>query len=280
MTIPHLLAMLFLLLSLPSCENTDVSTAVDAGLDAVKAVTLSDQEVREIASQSARYADDKHTLAPVGGTYDQRLRGLVGQRFQDGDLQFNYAVYLSPEVNAFAMADGTIRIHSALMDLLDDGELRFVIGHEMGHVVKRHIRKQIQLAYAARAVRKGLASQNNAAGEIARSFFGGFAETLMNAQFSQLEEKEADDYGLAFLQREKFAPRAAVTALNKIALLAPGHSFLSSHPDPAKRAKRLLDQVEGRAVSMEEKKENLLARFKTLVLARLPFFHKEGEGGW
>jgi putative metalloprotease len=29
---------------------------------------------------------------------------------------FRYKVYLSPTVNAFAMADGTIRIYSGLMD--------------------------------------------------------------------------------------------------------------------------------------------------------------------
>lgn len=42
---------------------------------------------------------------------------LVGQHLQDGSLKFNYGVYLSPEVNAFAMANGTIRIYSGLMDI-------------------------------------------------------------------------------------------------------------------------------------------------------------------
>jgi len=76
------------------------------------------------------------------------------------------------------------------MDMRDDGELRFVIAHEMGHVMKNHIRKKIQISYAASAMRKGIASRNNIAADVARSLFGGLAETLMNAQFSQLEEKE------------------------------------------------------------------------------------------
>ncbi|RPI33836.1 MAG: peptidase M48, partial [Nitrospiraceae bacterium] len=233
---------------LSGCENTDVMTATDAGLDAVKALTLSDKDVQEIASQSAQYSDKGHTLATDENKYAKRLNRLVGHQFQDGDLKFNYGVYISPEVNAFAMANGTIRIYSGLMDMLSDGELRFVIGHEMGHVMKNHIRKKIQLAYAASAVRKGIASQNNAAGDVARSLFGGLAESLMNAQFSQLEEKEADDYGLVFLKREKFEPRDAVSALKKIAKLGKGHSFLSSHPDPEKRAERLQAQLEGRAL--------------------------------
>ena len=168
------------------------------------------------------------------------------------------------------MANGTIRIYSGLMDMLNDGELRFVIGHEMGHVMKKHIRRKIQLAYAASAVRKGIASQNNTAGDVARSLFGGLAESLMNAQFSQLEEKEADDYGLVFLKREKFEPQDAVSALKKIARLGKAHSFLSSHPDPDKRAERLQAQLEGRALSIEEKQQNIIGKVKAFLENNFP----------
>jgi putative metalloprotease len=186
-------------------------------------------------------------------------------------VTFNYGVYLSREVNAFAMADGTIRIYSGLMDMLDDGELRFVIGHEMGHVMKKHIRKKIQLTYAARAVRKGVASQAGTAGEVARSLFGGLVESLANAQFSQFEEKEADDYGLAFLKRDMTNPASAVSALKKIAGLGKEHSFLSSHPDPYERAERLQAQIEGRAVSIEENKQNITGRLKAFLHKSLQF---------
>lgn len=269
-----LLVIIFCLSVLAGCEDTDIMTATDAGLDAVRAITLSDKDVQEIAVKSAQYSDKRHTLAPPDNKYAKRLGQLVGQQFQDGSMKFNFGVYISPEVNAFAMANGTIRVYSGLMDLLDDGELRFVIGHEMGHVMKNHIRKKIQLAYAASAVRKGLASQNNTAGDIARSLFGGLAETLMNAQFSQLEEKEADDYGLGFLRREKFEPKDAVSALKKLAGLGSSHSFLSSHPDPEKRAERMQAQLEGRALSIEEDKKNMMARVRAFLEARFPSIYK------
>jgi putative metalloprotease len=259
---------------LSGCGNTDVMTATDAGLDAVKAITLSDQDVQEIAAKSAQLADKQHGVAPPDNQYAKRLNGLVSQQFQEGNLKFNYAVYISPEVNAFAMADGTIRVYSGLMDMLNDGELRFVIGHEMGHVVKNHIRKQIQLAYAASAVRKVVSSQNSAAGEVARSLVGSYAESLMNAQFSQLEEKEADDYGLLFLKREKYSTPDAVSALRKIAKLSKGLSFLSSHPDPAKRADRLQAQLEGRALSIEETQQSLIDKIKALLERNFPFVHR------
>jgi putative metalloprotease len=261
----RLLVILFCFVFISGCDNTDVLTAIDGGKDAVKAITLSDKDVLAISSRSADILDRKNRLAPPDNKYSIRLNRIINQKFQDGDVAFNYGVYMSPEVNAFAMADGSIRIYGGLMDMLTDGELRFVIGHEMGHVMKRHIREKIRLAYAASAVRKGVASQNNAAGEIARSVFGGFAESLINAQFSQLEEKEADDYGLLFLKKKDFEPRDAVSALKKLAGLGKGHSFLSSHPDPDKRAERLQAQLEGRALSIEENKQNILSRLKVFI---------------
>ena len=261
----RLLVILFCFLFTTGCDNTDMLTAIDGGKDAVKAIMLSDKDVLAISSKSTDFLDKKNRLAPPDNKYSIRLNRLINQKFQDGDVAFNYGVYISPEVNAFAMADGSIRIYGGLMDMLTDGELRFVIGHEMGHVMKRHIREKIRLAYAASAVRKGVASQNNAAGEIARSVFGGFAESLINAQFSQLEEKEADDYGLLFLKKKDFEPRDAVSALKKLAGLGMGHSFLSSHPDPDKRAERLQAQLEGRALSIEENKQNILSRLKVFI---------------
>lgn len=262
-------------LFLSGCENTDIQTAIDAGGDAVKALTLSEKDVLELAEQSARYSDEKHVLALPENKYAVRLRRVVGEPIKNGNQNFNYGVYLSPKVNAFAMANGTIRLYSGLMDRLNDGELRFVIGHEMGHVVKNHIGKKIRLAYATSAVRKGIASQRNMAGEVASSLFGNLAESLMNAQFSQLEEKEADDYGLTFLKRNKHNPQDAVSALKNLALLGQDHSFLSSHPDPGKRAERLQSQLDGKALSIEDNQQNILARVKIFLESRFPSIYKQ-----
>ena len=227
------------LLTLSGCENTDLQLATEAGIDAVQAVTLSDQDVQQLAQQAARLSDNKNRLAESTSNYARRLEHLAGQHLEADGFRFTCRVYLSPEVNAFAMADGTIRIYSGLMDMMDDGELRFVIGHEMGHVVRNHIRKKLQLAYAASALRKGIASQANTAGAIAASQLGGFSESLVNAQFSQQEEREADDYGADFLQRLGYDRKPAVSALRKLATLSNDHSFLASHPAPGARADRL-----------------------------------------
>lgn len=234
---------------LASCEDTNVLMMTEATTEAVTAITLSDEEVKDLARRSALDLDSKHNIAPVENPYDKRLQKLIAGHTQRDGRSFDYKVYLANEVNAFAMADGTIRVYSGLMDLMNDEELLFVIGHEMGHVVKDHSRKKVVLAYATSALRKGLASQDNQVGQIASSVIGSFAEQLTHAQFSQHEERQADLYGAAFLQTEGYQISSAVSALNKLAELARQHTFLSSHPDPEARAKKLLqgDEDEGEA---------------------------------
>ncbi len=226
------------------CEDTNIDLATQAGLDAFKAITLSDKDVKMLAVRASAQSDQKNRVAGSSNSYGRRLKKLVGNGFESDGYTFNFKVYLSNQVNAFAMADGTIRIYSGLMDMMNDEELLFVVGHEMGHVVKKHIKKKIMLAYAASAVRKGVASQENSVGDIARSGIGGLLQMLLNAQFSQEEERQADDFGLFYLKQNKINTSSAVSALEKLAGLGKGHSFLSSHPDPDVRAKRIKKQVD------------------------------------
>jgi putative metalloprotease len=221
------------------CEDTDVGMALQAGADAVRAVTLDDEDVQRLADEVAQQSHRKQEVAPPENPHAKRLARLGGGHRKIGGHEFDFKVYLSPAVNAFAMADGTIRIDSGLMDMMTDGELVFVIGHEIGHVVENHIKEKLRLAYAGRAVRKAIASQQNEVGDIARSAIGALTENLLKAQFSQQEEREADDFGVMFLKQKWHDIQPAISALMKLAALGGNHSFLSSHPAPAKRAKRL-----------------------------------------
>ncbi len=242
-----LAVMIFLFPLLSGCEDdigVDLMLAADAGLDAVKAVIVSDDAVRNMAFETVQYADAQNRVAPAHSRHAQRLQRLTAPYVSHAGQRFNFKAYLTPEINAFATADGSIRIYSGLMDRMDDSELLFIIGHEMGHVIKGHSRKKIRIAYASRAIRKGAASINNEVGSIARSQIGGFAEQLLNAQYSQKEEKEADDYGLLFLKSAGHNLMVAASALQKLASTSASHSFLSSHPAPEKRSKRILVQIQ------------------------------------
>ena len=64
-------------------------------------------------------------------------RGCGGRRIcarSDVDgIPLNFKVYDVIDVNAFACPDGSVRVFSSLMDIMDDDELLGVIGHEIGH---------------------------------------------------------------------------------------------------------------------------------------------------
>ena len=239
-----------------SCEDTNVLVMTEAATDAVTAITLTDEDVQSIGQRTAQASDGKYQVAPPENSYDRRLQNLVADHHERDGYPFNFKVYLSKDINAFAMADGSIRIHSGLMDLMNDEELLFVIGHEMGHVIMNHSRKKVTMIYAASALKKGLASQDNEIGQIANSVVGTFVEQLTHAQFSQHEERQADQYGAAFLRAEGHDTSSAVSALNKLAALARQHTFLSSHPDPEARARRLLlgenDESDGQDTLLEK----------------------------
>lgn len=239
--------LIFCILFLTSCEDANVVMMTGAAMDAATAITLSDEDVRNLARRAARESDSRHRVASVTDSHHKRLQRLVEDFTAWDGRSFNFKVYLTPDVNAFAMADGTIRVYSGLMDLMSDEELLFVVGHEMGHVVKEHSRKQAVLAYASSALRKGLASQNNEIGQIAGSLIGAYAQKLATAQFSQHEERQADVYGVAFLQAQGYDKSGAVSALNKLAELARQHTFLSSHPDPESRAERIMSGEKDRS---------------------------------
>jgi hypothetical protein len=109
--------------------------------------------------------DKQAKIAPADSPYGKRLAALAVT--EDAGLKLNYKCYMTKEVNAFAMADGTIRLYSGLMDMMTDDELRYVIGHEMGHIKNGHTKKRMQTALAASAAQKGVAASGTRAGMLA-----------------------------------------------------------------------------------------------------------------
>lgn len=96
--------------------------------------TLSDRACKEM--------DAKAKIAPANSEYSQRLNKIAAALGDNINGQpVNYKVYETKDVNAFAMANGCIRVYSGLMDLMNDNEVEAVIGHEMGHVALGHVKK-------------------------------------------------------------------------------------------------------------------------------------------
>ena len=231
-------------LSLDLSAGIDVGGMLGAATDAAKAASLTDDQVRSYASQMAAYSDKRATIAPAGSPYAQRLAALTTGLTEDAGVKLNYKCYMVKQVNAFAMADGTIRLYSGLMDFMTDDELRYVIGHEMGHVKAGHTKKRMQTALASGAAQKAAASSGTRAAGLADSQLGDLMVSVVRAQHSQGNEREADDYAMQFMSRRKYDRKACVSALDKLAKMSGGDaSWLSTHPSPKERAARMREQL-------------------------------------
>ena len=233
-------------LSTDLLAGIDVGGMLGAATDAAKAATLTDAQVRDYAAQMAKYEDAKSSIAPATSPYGQRLATLTSGLTEDAGLKLNYKVYMVKQVNAFAMADGTIRLYSGLMDMMTDDELRYVIGHEMGHVKAGHTKKRMQTALASSATQKAVSSSGTRAGALADSQLGELMVQVVRAQHSQSNEREADDYAMQFMSRRKYDRKACVSALEKLAKMSGGSeaSWLSTHPSPKERAARMKTQLD------------------------------------
>ncbi|RAU16493.1 peptidase [Nitrincola tibetensis] len=234
-------------LTLSGCKTTgsDMSGLLSAGMGMATAITMTDQQMKLIGDQSIAHLDSQHQIAPQNSRYAQRLTQLTqGWETVDGQ-SLEYKVYILPEINAFAVPNGSIRMYSGLMDEMTDDEVRYVIAHEIGHVVLGHSKRAFQVAYAASAAREAAAaSGNSTAAALSNSELGELGEKLVNAQFSQTQEHEADDYAIKLMQRHGMNADASVTALRKLeAKYGNSRSLFSSHPAAGDRADRLSNSL-------------------------------------
>lgn len=243
----HALFMLPTAALAPQAFAFDLGKALGAAQGAAGAARLSDDEIRANGRRMAEQMDAKAPVAPATSPYARRLAALTASCREDGGLPLNYKVYLVRDVNAFALPDGSIRFFGGLMDLMTDDEIRYVIGHEIGHVQAGHSRKRMQTAMGTAAAQQALAATGGRAGALAESDLGELFVKVVRAQHSQANENEADDFAMRFLSQRGHDRKAAVTALEKLDALGGGGggtAWLSTHPAPRDRAERMRRQAQ------------------------------------
>jgi metalloprotease len=230
--------------AVPSAAGGDkTSNILGAASDLAKAGSVTDEEVRLMASNFAKQSDGENKIAPSSSIYAKRLTKLTSKLVTYDGMKLDYKVYMSDTVNAFAMADGTVRVYSGLMDLMSDDELRFVLGHEIGHVKLGHSASSIKTAYQSSAFIKGAsaAAANSKTGSAVMNLGGDQLKAVVGkaitSAHSRGQESDSDAYSVKFMKANKIPTKAASSALLKLAKGgSSGSSFLSTHPDPADRA--------------------------------------------
>ena len=157
------------------------------------------------------------------------------------ELEFSFGILDSDEVNAFATPGGYILVtRGALLRMTDESQLAAVLGHEIAHVLQRHMVKELKLK----------AEQGSAAGAL-EGLIGGATGGVRTALESSLDqavtillkrgykiedELEADRIGLLIASAAGYDPLALKVFLQSVKQFeAAPHGLRKDHPVLAER---------------------------------------------
>ena len=160
---------------------------------------------------------------------------IIGKRLaavsERPDLPYTFKVLDADEVNAFALPGGFIYIFRGLTDYMQtDDELAGIIGHEIGHAVKRHSMAQLEKTLGTAVLfgfafgSKGLEAQL-------------IALNAVTAGYSRDDERTADRLGFEESLKAGYNPYSMLVGLMKLEQLHPGYQtdLFSDHPDTQQR---------------------------------------------
>lgn len=243
-------ALMSAFIAIPAHAQFNLGKAFNGAAKAAQAATLTDSQMAAYVRESVDWMDANNPVATDDDPYAQRLARLTSGITEADGIPLNFKVYKVIDVNAFACPDGSVRVFSSLMDIMDDDELMGVIGHEIGHVIKRHSKKAFKTALLTDALKDGVSAAGGLAAKLTESQLGGLASSLVNAKFSQKQEYEADDCGYDFLVANGRNPWGMVMAFEKLHGNEGNYKSsyvekaFSSHPETQKRIEKMSKRCE------------------------------------
>ena len=149
--------------------------------------------------------------------YINVLGDSISKLADSRNLDWHFYIVDSPEVNAFAVPGGYIYVNRGLIERTDRmDELAGAMGHEIGHVVKRHSVKQMEKQNAASLgvnVACVLTSVCNSQAAAAAINIG---RAAVFAKFSREDEAEADQEGIKNVVRAGISPEGMPSLFQKL----------------------------------------------------------------
>jgi predicted Zn-dependent protease len=165
---------------------------------------------------------------------------------------WEFVVFASPEVNAFALPGGRIGVYEGMFDIFaNPDQLAAVVGHEIGHLQADHGRERITAQIARDAGIRIVTYLLNLgevefAAEIGAALGMG-TEFGLILPFSRSQELEADRLGLVMMDAAGFQPEEAVELWRRMDRVGGPRSpsFLATHPAPADRIEAIEAMLPG-----------------------------------
>lgn len=236
------------------CETLDGTgtSTWGAGLPAPNALSTAD-EIKIGQQMDAQVQQQTTPLNnPAIQAYVQQIGARLAANAPRQDVPYRFTVIDDPKsVNAFALPGGHMYVFTGLMRMCsNEAELAGVMAHEIAHVADHHHGEMLAREMQAQAVAGMILGQNP--GQVARIVAGLLGQGYQ-ANFSRVNENEADQLGMDLLFKAGYQPSAMLTFMNKMVALdqqqgGGGRLFalFASHPPTVERLTRL---------------QNLLARY-------------------
>jgi len=231
---------------------------------------VSEAQERAIGEQqyqpSQQSQGGEFTVDPVLTEYVD----TVGQRIaavSDRPLDYEFVVLNNPVPNAWALPGGKIAVNRGLLtELNSEAELAAVLGHEVVHAAARHGAQAMTrgtLLQGALAVGAIAVSDNEFADYIVGASMLG--AQLITQRYGRDAERESDYYGIQYMVRAGYDPRAAVSLQETFVRLSEGRNsgwldgLFASHPPSEERVRNnqalvdeLMQQLQGRDLETGE----------------------------
>jgi predicted Zn-dependent protease len=166
------------------------------------------------------------------------------------DIEYNFQVVESNQINAFAVAGGYVYATTALMKAVEsDDELAGVMGHEVGHIAARHPVKRLEAsmgysvlyAVAVAVINPGSEQDIQRVRDIQQ--IANLTYRMVELGYSRNDEMAADSLALRYTKRAGYNPKAVLTFMEKLLKEeSPGSEwfvFMRSHPHTKDRIKAI-----------------------------------------
>ena len=181
----------------------------------------------------------------------------LGGANAQGSAAYDYEVFAvkDPSINAFALPGGFIGFHTGLLITAEtDSEVASVMGHEIGHVLQRHLARSLErqgtnsIIALAGIVLGALVAASNP-GAAAGLITGGQALAIQNQlSYSRDAEREADRIGFQILQASGYDVNGAPAFFQRLQKAygimdsgVPG--YLRTHPLTTDRIADMQDRA-------------------------------------
>jgi len=240
--------------------DLDLNRLFSAGKDLATAATGVDEKDeiamgREIAGRmlgAAPLVDDPELQA-----YVNRVGRWVALQTERPDLPWHFGILDTSSINAFAAPGGYVLVTRGLYDMLDnEAQLAGVLGHEIGHIIRRH---HVTVMRKSAAISAGTTlAQRDDRSQILNNMIGAGAEVFARG-LDKNAEYEADAIGTVLAARAGYSPYGLVDVLHKLEARGADDASLAllfkTHPHPGDRLSQLGEQLAPRVAALPVGKE-------------------------